>query len=120
MPWLTGIEMQVLDNDGHSDGAIPTHRAGDLYDLIASDPETARPPGQWNDVLIRVKDNHIEHWLNGTRVVSVKRGSARWNALVAASKFSDMPGWGEAKSGYIVLQDHGDAVSFRNIRIREL
>jgi len=118
--WRTGIEMQVLDNDGHADGKIRTHRAGDLYDLIAADPETVRPPGEWNDVLIRVKDNHIEHWLNGVKVVSVERGSAEWNTLVAASKFADMPGYGKSESGHIVLQDHGDPVWYRNIRVREL
>jgi len=118
--WRTGIEMQVLDNDGHADGKIHKHRAGDLYDLIAANPETVRPPGQWNDVLIRVKDNHIEHWLNGVKVVSVVRGSEEWNALVAASKFKDMPGYGKSEAGYIALQDHGDPVWYRNIRVREL
>jgi cytochrome c551/c552 len=120
VPWRTGIEMQVLDNDGHDDGQIHTHRAGDLYDLIAADPETVRPPGEWNNVLIRVKDNQIEHWLNGVKVVSIERGSEEWNALVAASKFADMPGYGKSESGYIALQDHGDPVWYRNIRVREL
>ena len=112
--------MQVLDNEGHNDGRIETHRAGDLYDLIAASPETVRPPGEWNDVLLRVKDNRIEHWLNGQMVVSVSRGSAEWNALVAASKFADMPGFGKSDEGYIVLQDHGEPVWYRNIRVREL
>lgn len=118
--WRTGIEMQVLDNDGHDDGQIHTHRAGDLYDLIAAEPETVRPPGEWNDVLIRVKDNLIEHWLNGVKVVSIKRGSEQWNTLVAASKFAAMPGYGKSEEGYIALQDHGDPVWFRAIRVREL
>lgn len=118
--WRTGIEMQVLDNDGHADGKITTHRAGDLYDLIAANPETVRPPGEWNDVLLRVKDNHIEHWLNGVKVVSIERGSDEWNTLVAASKFADMPGFGKSAAGYIVLQDHGDPVWYRNIRVRDL
>lgn len=118
--WRTGIEMQVLDNEGHDDGKINTHRAGDLYDLIAADPETVHPPGEWNDVLIRVKDDHIEHWLNGVKVVSIERGSEQWNTLVAASKFNDMPGYGKSESGYIALQDHGDPVWFRNIRVRDL
>ncbi|MGB1140112.1 MAG: family 16 glycoside hydrolase [Halioglobus sp.] len=119
-PWLTGIEMQVLHNEGHKDGKIDTHRAGDLYDLIAADPVTVRPPGEWNEVLIRVRDNHIEHWLNGEKVVAVERWSQQWNDLVAASKFADMPGFGKAESGYIVLQDHGDPVWYRNIRVRTL
>jgi len=118
--WRTGIEMQVLDNEGHADGKIRTHRAGDLYDLIAADPETVRAPGEWNDVLIRVKDNHIEHWLNDVKVLSVVRGSPEWDALVAASKFADMPGYAKSAAGYIALQDHGDRVWYRNIRVREL
>ncbi|MCB1843839.1 MAG: DUF1080 domain-containing protein [Halioglobus sp.] len=119
-PWLTGLEMQVLDNDGHGDVRIETHRAGDLYDLIAADPETVRAPGHWNDVRIRVQDNHIEHWLNGVKVLEVTRASEEWDALVAASKFADMPRFGRASSGYIVLQDHGDRVWYRNIRVRDL
>jgi cytochrome c len=118
--WRTGLEMQVLDNDGHVDGKFQTHRAGDLYDLVAADPETVRPPGEWNDVLLRVKDNRIEHWLNGVKVVSIERGTPHWDQLVAASKFSDMPGYGKADAGYIALQDHGDPVWYRNIRVRAL
>ncbi|MCP4764904.1 MAG: DUF1080 domain-containing protein, partial [Gammaproteobacteria bacterium] len=119
VPWRTGIEMQILDNELHSDGKIITHRAGDLYDLIAATPNTANPVGEWNKVRIRIKDNHIEHWLNGVKVVSIERASKEWDALVAASKFSDMPDFGKFAKGYIVLQDHGDPVSYRNIRIRE-
>lgn len=119
-PWRTGIEMQVLDNEGHKDGKIEKHRAGDLYDLISAQPETVRPPGQWNKVLLRIQNNHIEHWLNGVKVVSVQRGGDEWNALVAASKFSDMPEFGKSAEGYIVLQDHGDPVWYRNIRVRSL
>jgi cytochrome c551/c552 len=118
--WRTGIEMQILDNEGHADGQIKTHRAGDLYDLIAADPETVRPPGEWNDVRLRVKDNHIEHWLNGVKVVSIERGSDEWNQLVADSKFADMSGYGKSAAGYIALQDHGDPVWFRNILVRDL
>ena len=119
-PWLTGIEMQVLDNEGHKDGKIHTHRAGDLYDLIAAQPETVKTAGEWNEVIIRVKDNHIEHWLNGVKVLGVERAGKEWNAMLAASKFSDMPHFGKSDEGYIVLQDHGDAVWYRNIRVRRL
>ena len=71
-------------------------------------------------MLLRVKDNRIEHWLNGVMVVSVVRGSDEWNALVAASKFANMPGFGKSDEGYIVLQDHGDPVWYRNIRVRKI
>jgi cytochrome c551/c552 len=117
---LSGIEMQVLDNDGHSDGQIETHRAGDLYDLVAADPETVRPVGEWNEVRIKVQDNHIEHWLNGKKVVSIERGSPEWQQRVAASKFADRPGFGQYEEGFILLQDHLDPVWYRNIRIRRL
>jgi cytochrome c len=118
--WRTGLEMQVLDNDRHADGKIVKHRAGALYDLVSATPETVRPVGEWNDVLIRVKNNHIEQWLNGVKVVSIERGSEQWNALVAGSKFADMPDYGKSAEGYIALQDHGDLVWYRNIRIRKL
>ena len=71
-------------------------------------------------MLLRIQDNRIEHWLNGVKVVEVTRGSPHWNELVAASKFADMPRFGKADEGYIVLQDHGDPVWYRNIRVREL
>lgn len=120
MPWLTGVEMQILDNEGHSDGEIITHRAGDLYDLVSATPETVLSPGEWNDVRIRIQDNHIEHWLNGEKVVSIERGGKQWESLVAASKFSDMPRFGKSAEGHIVLQDHGDPVWYRNIKVRKL
>ena len=119
-PWETGLEMQVLHNEGHSDGKIETHRAGDLYDLIAANPVTVKPPGEWNQVLIRIRDRQVEHWLNGERVVSFSHGDAAWDAMVAGSKFVDMPDFGKAQEGYIVLQDHGDVVWYRNLKIRDL
>ena len=120
MPWATAPEMQVLDDDGHPDGRIQNHRAGDLYDLVAADPETVRPVGEWNEVRIRVEGDRIEHWLNGTRVVDIERGGPEWQAALAASKFADTPEFGRAREGYIALQDHGDPVWYRNLRIRRL
>lgn len=119
-PWMTGLEMQVLDNDGHRDGNIVTHRAGDLYDLVSASPENVRPVGEWNAVRIRVQDDQIEHWLNGEKVVSIVRGSEEWQRLLAESKFADMANFGTAEAGYIVLQDHSDPVWYRNIRVRRL
>lgn len=119
-PWLTGIEMQVLHNEGHKDGQIKTHRAGDLYDMKSAEPETVKPPGEWNKVRIRIKDNEIEHWLNDVKVMTIVRGSEEWDALIAKSKFADWEEFGKSDTGYIVLQDHGDPVWYRNIRIRAL
>jgi cytochrome c len=110
----------VLDNDGHSDGQIHTHRASDLYDLVAAKPETVKAPGEWNKVRLKIQDNRIEHWLNGEKVVDIVRGGEEWKALVAASKFNTMPDFGKSDTGYIVLQDHGDPVWYRNIRLRRL
>ena len=120
VPWKLGVEMQVLDNEGHADGEIQTHRAGDLYDLKASSSEPVKPVGEWNTVKIRVEGDRIQHWMNGVKVIDIKRAGPEWDALLAQSKFSDRPKYGQAKRGHIVLQDHGDFVWYRNIRIREL
>jgi len=120
LAWTYGLEMQVLDDDGHSDGEIERHRAGDLYDLKASTRRAARPVGDWNTAGIRVEGNHIEHWLNGEKLLEITRGSPEWERAHAASKFADTEGHGLATSGHITFQDHGDVVWYRNIKIREL
>lgn len=117
---MNGLEMQVLDNEGHTDGSIVSHRAGDLYDLKASAIETTQAPGEWNHAVVRVLDNKIEHWLNGKLLLSITRLSPEWREAVASSKFSDRPGYGEISSGYVALQDHQNEVSYRNIKIRKL
>jgi cytochrome c len=125
-PWLTGPEMQILDNSCHPDGKIITHRAGDLYDFIAGDSTAVKPAGEWNQVRIIAKGAHIEHWLNGTKMVEVDMDTPEWEAMVAASKFgpdgSDpAPDFAKMREGHICLQDHNDAkVWFRNIKIKAL
>lgn len=118
--WNTGLEMQVLDNNGHPDGKIPKHRAGNLYDLIAANPETAKGPGEWNQVEIVSQKGQLDLFLNGTKVVSTTLWDENWNKLIAGSKFKNMPGWGTFKEGHLALQDHGNEVWYRNISIRKL
>jgi hypothetical protein len=119
-PWNTGLEMQVLDNDGHPDAKIITHRAGDLYDLIACKEETVKPVGEWNLAEIIANNGKLELHLNGVMVVSTELWTPEWEAMVAKSKFKDMPGFSKFKKGKIALQDHGDEVWFRNIQIKRL
>jgi hypothetical protein len=118
--WNTGFEMQVLDNDGHPDGKILKHRAGDLYDLIKSSSEPVRPVGEWNEVEIKMDHGKLDFYMNGVHTISTTLWDANWTALIKGSKFKDMPGFTKYKSGHIALQDHGFDVWFRNIRIRPL
>jgi hypothetical protein len=116
----TGLEMQVLDNEGHADGKIHKHRSGDLYDLIACSKETVKPVGEWNEVEIISKDGKLDLVLNGTKVVSTTLWDDNWKNLVAGSKFKSMPDFGTYKKGKIALQDHGNMVCYRNIKIKEI
>lgn len=113
-------EMQVLDDDGHPDGGNPLTSAGSNYGLHAPGVEVANPAGEWNSVRIVVDGDSVEHWMNGSRIVAYELGSAEWRELVATSKFADWPAYGLAESGYVGLQDHGDVVRFRNIKLKEL
>lgn len=119
-PFLSGTEYQLLDNVGHPDGKIETHRAGDLYDLIKSRFVAVNPPGEWNRTRLVVNNGRIEHWLNGYKVVETQMGGPEWQALLADSKFSDWEHFAQQPGGHIVLQDHADKVWFRNIKLRSL
>ena len=116
----TGPEMQVLDNERHADGKLENHRAGALYDLVAPMKAAAKPVGEWNTARIKVSHGRIEHWLNGVKVVEAPYGDDAWRKMVAGSKFKDMALFGKASAGHIALQDHGDPVWYRNIKIRKL
>ncbi len=118
--YKTGPEMQVLDNQRHKDGRDPKTSAGSNYALHAPIQDVTRKVGKYNEVRLVVKGMHIEHWLNGVKIVEYKIGSPDWEARVAASKFATMPKYGRNRQGHIVLQDHGDKVWYRNIRIRPL
>jgi Domain of Unknown Function (DUF1080) len=119
-PWWTGPEMQVLDNEGHPDGKDPLTSAGSTYALYAPVRDVTRPVGEWNEVRIVAKGAHVEHWLNGVKVVEYELWSPDWESRVRATKFGSLPQYGRALRGHIVLQDHGDAVWYRNIRIQLL
>lgn len=119
-PWRTGPEYQILDDAHHADGGDPKTSAAALYALLAADGAAPRPVGEWNTGRIVVVGNHLEHWLNGVRVVSCTMHDDRWKALVAGSKFGTMPGFGDEPTGHIALQDHGDDVWFRAMKVRDL
>lgn len=116
-----GFEYQVLDDDRHPDGKLPTHRAAALYDIVAPNAgKKLHPVGTWNSARIVIVGNHGEHWLNGVKVVSYDLGTPAMDSAVAASKFRALPWFAERRAGHIVLQDHGDEAFYRNIRIREI
>lgn len=115
-------EVQVLDNEEASDNKTDSHLAGSLYDMIPADPKTVNPAGFWNTVVLRVENGKVTHTMNGNKVVEYTLWSPEWDELVQNSKFKTWPGFieGISKEGYIGLQDHGNTLWFRNIKIREL
>lgn len=116
-----GFEYQMLDDDRHADGKLPTHRAGALYDLIAPNAnKRLNPVGEWNHSVIVFDGNHGEHWLNGQKVVAYELESPAMKAALAASKYAPIAWFATRRAGHIVLQDHGDEAYFRNLKIREL
>ena len=116
-----GFEYQVLDDSLHEDNKVPSHRAGALYDLIA--PNTSKrlsPVGEWNTSRLVFRGNHGEHWLNGRKVVEFDLATPLMDSALAKSKYRSIPNFAQRRAGHIVLQDHGDEVHFRSIKIRVL
>ncbi len=119
-PWETGPEYQLLDDVVHPDGREPRTSAGANYAMHAPLERAARAAGEWNHSRLVVSGPHVEHWLNGREIVAYELWSEDWERRVSLCKWKDRPDYGRRKSGHIVLQDHGDAVAFRNLRIARL
>ena len=118
-----GCEFQILDDAKHPDaklGVKGNRKLGSVYDLIPAPENKPFNKKAFNTATIIVKGNHVEHWLNGVKLIEYTRNSDMWNALVAYSKYRDWPNFGNAKEGNILLQDHGDEVWFKNVKIKEL
>jgi hypothetical protein len=121
--WKSAPEMQILCNERHIDaqlGVDGNRKAGSLYDLIPAKPQNANPTGEWNEVEVMVYRGTVVHRMNGEVVLEYHIGTPDWDRMIADSKFAEFPEFGKYREGYIGLQDHGDDVWFRNIRIREL
>jgi Domain of Unknown Function (DUF1080) len=118
--WQTGMEMQVCDKDSNEDAHSYKHEAGDLYDLIPSSQMSAKGAGEWNDVEIMSNNGQLDLYLNGVHTISTTIWDDQWKKLIAGSKFKNMPGFGMFKTGHIALQDHGEEVCYRNIKIKNL
>jgi Domain of Unknown Function (DUF1080) len=115
-----GFEYQILDDDRHEDAKLPSHRAGALYDLVAPNQRKAlHPVGEWNRSTVILRGNHGEHWLNGEKILDFDLGTPLMDSLLAASKYRSIAGFAARRPGRIVLQDHGDEVRFRDLKIRE-
>jgi len=116
-----GFEYQLIDDSLNDDNKIPSHRAGSLYDLIpASAAKHLAPVGQWNMSRIVFRGNHGEHWLNGAKIVDFDLGTPFMDSALAKSKYRAIPGFADRRAGHIILQDHGDEVYFRSIKIRSI
>ncbi len=116
----SGPEMQVVDNDGNEDGKIIKHQAGDLYDMISSSKKTVHPADEWNQAEVKVLNGKLDLYLNGENVVSTTMWDDNWKKMIAGSKFKEWPGFGTYKSGRLCLQDHGNMVYFRNVKVKRL
>ena len=122
-PYQTGPEIQVLDDERHPDAKNgTTHQAGALYDMIAPSKKVVKPAGEWNQVILTInhETNQGSVVMNGEKIVEFPVHGEAWDKMVANSKFADWEGFGEYRTGKIGLQDHGDIVAYRNIKIRRL
>jgi hypothetical protein len=117
--WNTGPEIQVCDKDSNEDAHSFKHEAGDIYDLISSRIMAAKPAMEWNQVEIVCNAGQLDIYLNGIHTISTRLWDEKWKRLIAASKFNSMPGFGSFTSGHIALQDHGEEVWYRNIRVKK-
>ncbi len=116
-----GFEYQILDDSLAEDNKVATHRAGALYDLIApNESKRVRPAGQWNESRLIFRGRHGEHWLNGSKIVEYDLGTPRMDSLLALSKYKAIEGFADRRVGHVILQDHGDAAYYRNIKVRVL
>jgi hypothetical protein len=122
--WESGPEYQILDNSGHLDGLNPLASAGACYAVFAPVKNVTRPLGEWNDARIVARGRHVEHWLNGEKLLEYEVDSENWRAHVKTSKFYltayGKGNWGRALKGHLALQDYGGAIEFRSIKLRPL
>jgi len=122
--WESGAEYQILDNTGHMDGLNPLSSAGACYAVFPPAKAATRPVGQWNQARIVARGKHVEHWLNGEKLLEYEVDSTNWRAHVKTSKFFltayGRGNWGRAPKGHIALQDYGGAIEYRNLKIRSI
>jgi hypothetical protein len=116
-PYETGPEYQVLDDEKHGDGKNPLTAAGSIYAVYPPAKKVVKPVGEWNHTKIVLKGNHVEHWLNGEKICEAEIGSEDWNARIAKSKWAKVTSYAKETKGKIDLQDHGNKVEFKNIKI---